>query len=655
MAVENYDFGGWVTRNDIKCSDGRTIRHNAFADNDGTIVPLVWNHVHDSADNVLGQVYLENRDSGVYGYGKLNNTHAGETAKELIKHGDITALSIHANNLKQNKGDVLHGKIREVSLVLAGANPGAYIDSVLLHGELSDEEAIIYSGEDIDKPNGCTLMHSDTPDYKKDDEDDAKKKEKEQPMSNEPTNEQTNETNKNGGPTIKDVFETLNEDQKKAVYVIIGTALEDQKKELAGNADKQSGEEDNEDMKHNVFEGTSNQVDVLTHSDQADILDMARSRSIGSFKEALKTFQEENNVELMHGDTADTVGGFYETGTGNVTELFPEYKDVRPGAPEVIDYNQDWVKMVLSKAHKSPLSRVRTRQVDIRGIQDLKGKGYKKGAKKKLSGNFKLVSRTTDPQTVYTRNSLNRDDIIDITDFDYVDYLYQIDKSQLDETLATAIMIGDGRDDGDADKIFPEHIRPIWTDDDLYTIHADLDFDATKSELQGTDTKANFGENFIKAETMVNTILYARENYRGSGTPDLFVTPHMLNVMLLARDMNGRRIYSSKAELASSLNVGNIVTAEQFEGKTRTTEDGATKELVGLVVNLADYTVGSTKGGEVTHFTQFDIDFNQQKSLLETRCSGALTRVYSAIALEIPQASKTASGSSSSTGTGAQG
>ena len=639
MGITNYDFGGWVTRNDIKCSDGRTIRHNAFADDDGTTVPLVWNHCHDSADNVLGQIYLENRDSGVYGYGTLNHTEAGETAKELIKHGDVTALSIHANQLKQSKGDVLHGKIREVSLVLAGANPGAYIDSVLIHGENSNEEAIIYSGEDIDKPDGCAIYHSDNLE---------KNKEETNNMPQEDINNQEPQK-KNSEKTVKDVFDTLNEEQKTVVYALIGKALEDAKKGKTSDNDDEENMEEDEEMKHNVFEGNvAPQADVLTHSDQSEILDLARNRSVGSFQEALRVYQEENNVELMHADTADTVGGFYETGTGNVTELFPEYKDVRPGAPEIIDYNQDWVKAVLSKAHKSPLSRVRTRQVDIRGIQDLKGKGYVKGSKKKLSGNFKLVSRTTDPQTVYTRNSLNRDDIIDITDFDYVDYLYQIDKQQLDETLATAIMLGDGRDDGDADKIFPEHIRPIWTDDELYTIHADLDFDATKSELQGTNTGASFGENFIKAETMVNTILYARENYRGSGTPDLYVTPHMLNVMLLARDMNGRRIYSSKAELASSLNVGNIITAEQFEGKTRKTDDGQTKELVGLVVNLADYTIGSTKGGEVTHFTQFDIDFNQQKSLLETRCSGALTRVYSAIALEIPQTTTKASSSSSS-------
>lgn len=626
MDNEAFDFSGWATKNDIQCSDGRTIRHNAFLHNDGKVVPLVWNHLSNEPGNVLGKVLLENRDSGVYCYGYLNDTANADVASELIKHGDIKALSIYANHLKQNRGDVLYGDIKEVSLVEAGANPGAYIDSVMIHGEDTDDEAIIYSGDFIE------LKHSDN-------SEDEKEKEKNM------ATEENRPENKTEDKTVGEVLETLNDEQMKAVQYLVGLAVE---KATEENSDEDEDEEDDEEMKHNVFDNSTNRPDVLTHSDQASILELAQNRSVGSFKEALKIYGEENQCDvLMHADTADTVGGFYETGTGNVTELFPEYKDIRPGAPEIIDYNQDWVKAVLSKAHKSPLSRVRTRQVDIRGIQDLKGKGYVKGSKKKLSGNFKLVSRTTDPQTVYTRNSLNRDDIIDITDFDYVDYLYQIDKQQLDETLATAIMLGDGRDDGDADKIFPEHIRPIWTDDELYTIHADLDFDATKSELQGTNTGASFGENFIKAETMVNTILYARENYRGSGTPDLYVTPHMLNVMLLARDMNGRRIYSSKAELASSLNVGNIITAEQFEGKTRKTDDGQTKELVGLVVNLADYTIGSTKGGEVTHFTQFDIDFNQQKSLLETRCSGALTRVYSAIALEIPQTTTKASSSSS--------
>lgn len=382
-------------------------------------------------------------------------------------------------------------------------------------------------------------------------------------------------------------------------------------------------------MKHNVFDNDERKQDYLSHSAQEDIIKLAKSSQVGSFQTAFAMYAEQN--DLQHDAIS---GGFTQNGTGNVTMLFPEYQDVRPGAPELITNDQGWISAVMNKVHKSPISRIRTRHVDIRKINDLRAKGYKKGKEKALAGNFNLVKRTTDPQTVYVKNALHRDDIIDITDFDYVQYLYDIDKTMLDEELATAILLGDGRDIGADDKIMPDKIRPIWTDDDLYTIHVDLDIDKAKKELQGSGTGVSFGENYIYAEAIINTVLYARENYKGSGTPDFFVTPHMLNVMLLARDMNGRRIYSSKAELATALNVGNIYTAEQFEDKTRTTEDSKKKKILGIVVNLADYSLGATKGGEVTHFTQFDIDFNQEKSLLETRCSGALTRVYSAIAIE---------------------
>ena len=595
---EQYDFGGWATKNDILCSDGRTIRKDAFKHNDGKVVPLVWNHSHNDPTNVLGHAVLYNRPEGVYAYGKFNDTEKGQYAKRLVENEDITSLSIWANQLKQKVGNVLHGDIKELSLVLAGANIGAYIDTVMKHGdgEEENEEAIIYAGNDN------IIEHGDIkkPEEKKEDTKMAEKKKKK---------------------TVQDVIDTMNEEQKNVMYALIGQALEENGED----------EGDNEEMKHNVFENEVNETDYLSHSVQADILDMAKKNNVGSLQRAMEIYSEENGLEIMH---ADTVGGFVQSGAGNVTELFPDYKDVRPGAPELITNDQGWIDTVLKKVHKSPISRIRTRQVDIRKIQELRAKGYKKGTKKALTGNFKLVNRTTDPQTIYVKNALHRDDVMDITDFDYVDYLYKIDRMMLNEELATAIMLGDGRDEGDADKIAPEHIRPIWTDDDLYTIHVDLDLDATKTELQGTNTGANFGANFVMAEGMVNTILYAREKYKGSGTPDLYITPHMLNVMLLARDMNGRRIYSSKAELASSLNVGEIYTAEQFEGKTRTTDDTKTKKLLGIICNLSDYSLGSTKGGEVTHFTDFDIDFNQMKSLLETRCSGALTRVYSAIAIE---------------------
>lgn len=595
---EQYDFGGWATKNDILCSDGRTIRKDAFKHNDGKVVPLVWNHSHNDPTNVLGHAVLYNRPEGVYAYGKFNDTEKGQYAKRLVENEDITSLSIWANQLKQKGGNVLHGDIKELSLVLAGANIGAYIDTVMKHGdgEEENEEAIIYAGNDN------IIEHGDIkkPEEKKED---------------------TKMAEENKEKTVQDVIDTMNEEQKNVMYALIGQALEENGED----------EGDNEEMKHNVFENEVNETDYLSHSVQADILDMAKKNNVGSLQRAMEIYSEENGLEIMH---ADTVGGFVQSGAGNVTELFPDYKDVRPGAPELITNDQGWIDTVLKKVHKSPISRIRTRQVDIRKIQELRAKGYKKGTKKALTGNFKLVNRTTDPQTIYVKNALHRDDVMDITDFDYVDYLYKIDRMMLNEELATAIMLGDGRDEGDADKIAPEHIRPIWTDDELYTIHVDLDLDATKTELQGTNTGANFGANFVMAEGMVNTILYAREKYKGSGTPDLYITPHMLNVMLLARDMNGRRIYSSKAELASSLNVGEIYTAEQFEGRTRTTDDTKTKKLLGIICNLNDYSLGSTKGGEVTHFTDFDIDFNQMKSLLETRCSGALTRVYSAIAIE---------------------
>lgn len=609
--MDNFDFSGWATRNDLLCADGRTIKKDAFKDNDGQTVPLVYNHQHNDVNNVLGHALLENRDEGVYAYCSFNNTESGQAAKELVQHGDVASLSIYANKLKQVGGDVVHGVIRELSLVLAGANPGAYIDAVMAHSEDGSEEAI----ESLEASwNENIMIHSA----------DSKKEEKEMADESEKKTTEPDE----GEETVADVFNTLNEKQKTVVYAMIGQALKD-----GGDSDDEDDEGGNE-MKHNVFDQEDTQKGgVLSHADQESIVAMAKTSQVGTFQTALEIYAQDN--QLQHDAVSS---GFVQTGEGNVTTLFPEYQDVRPGAPELLTNDQGWISVVMSKVHKSPISRIRTGQVDIRKIDELRAKGYKKGKQKALTGNFKLVRRTTDPQTIYVKNALHRDDIIDITDFDYVQYLYNIDKMMLNEELATAMMLGDSRDEGADDKIAPDKIRPIWTDDDLYTIHVDLDINKAKTELQGTGTGVSFGENYIYAEALINTVLYARENYKGSGTPDFFMTPHMLNVMLLARDMNGRRIYSSKAELASALNVGNIYTAEQFEGKTRTTSDAKKKKLLGIIVNLADYSLGATKGGEVTHFTQFDIDFNQEKSLLETRCSGALTRVYSAIAIEEPVA-----------------
>lgn len=602
--MENYDFCGWATRNDLKCSDGRIIRKDAFKANDGAKVPLVWNHQHNDPDEVLGHAILENRDEGVYAYCKFNESESGQTAKLLVQHGDVDALSIYANQLKQQGPNVMHGNIREVSLVLAGANPGAFIESIIQHGEESDEEGIIYTGENITLSHaGCGSSSSD---------DKKKKKELEHAKENEDSEEGSKMAE--GGKTIGEVFESLNEEQKNAVYALIGQALEGE--------DMESDEEDDE-MKHNVFDNEPvAREGVLTHSDQESIIAMAKASNVGSLRTAMDIYASEHDT-LKHG-------------IDEIETLFPDYADVRPGAPELIERDQSWVAQVMRKTHKSPISRIRTRQADARGT-DLRAHGYQnKGDQKTYSGNIKLLGRTTDPQTVYRKDALHRDDIIDITDFDVVEYQYGVMRRNLEEDIALATMIGDGRDDGDPDKIHEEHIRSIWNDDELYTIHRDVDIAAAKSELQGTNTSANFGDNYIYAEAIVTAALYSREDYKGSGSPDFYCTPHLLNVMLLARDLNGRRIYDSKSDLAKALNVPDIYTVEQFEDKIRTTTDGKKKKLLGIFVNLADYQHGSTKGGEITRFNQFDIDFNQEKYLIETRLSGALTRIKSAIALEEP-------------------
>lgn len=614
--MEKYDFSGWATKNDLQCSDGRIIRKDAFKHCDGMTVPLVWNHNHDDPYRVVGNARLENREEGVYAYGTFNDTDLGKTAKVYVQHGDITQLSIYANQLKQQGPNVLHGAIREVSLVLAGANPGASIQEVLMHGEEVEDAGVIFTGEDI------TLAHSDETETKETENSNNANEELEH--SEETKEDEPVADNKE--KSVQEIFEEMTEEQKNVVYAMVGAALEDD------GADDENDEGGNKSMKHNVFENDATQGNVLTHADQETILKNAKSSTVGSFQAALAQYAEEN--ELAH--AAASVGGFQQTGAeGELTidALFPEYKDLKPGAPELITNDQGWVSVVMSKVHKSPISRIRTGQVDIRNIDALRAKGYEKGKEKKYTGNFKLVRRTTDPQTIYVKNALHRDDIVDITDFDYVQYLYNIDRMMLNEEMATAIMFGDGREDGDEAKISPEHIRPIWTDDDLYTLHVDLDVEAMKTELQGTETGVYFGDNFVRAEALINKVLYAREQFKGSGTPDCFIHPHELNVMLLARDRNGHRMYSSKAELAAALNVGNIYTVEQMNGKTRSV-NGKTKKLLCIIANLSDYSLGATKGGEVTHFTQFDIDFNQQKSLLETRCSGALTKVYSAIAIE---------------------
>lgn len=603
--MDNYDFSGWATRNDLKCSDGRTIRRDAFKGNDGAIVPLVWNHEHNDPNAVLGHAMLENRDDGVYAYGTFNDTEQGQHAKKLLQNGDVRSLSIWANQLKQIGGDVMHGNIRELSLVLSGANPGAYVDFVMAHSD--DEEDTLYASYD----ENIMLWHSDQPpvDNKKGDNNMAD------------TNTKNN-NNPNGNPDtdkkdIESIINSMNEDQRSVMEYMVGLALEE------GNKDNNEGDDD---MKHNVFEdGNQTQTNVLSHSDEEAIISLAKQSNVGSLKQALEIYAEENSGTLSHGVFDD-----------NVETLFPEYELLKKGEPETLERDQSWIAAVISKIHKSPISRIRTRQADAR-IAELRAKGYqKKGNYKENMAQIKLLSRTTDPQTIYIKDEMHRDDIIDITDFDIVAYQWRMMRNVLNEELAMAALVGDQREEGDPDKIHEDHIRSIWHDDELYTIHYDVDIAAARTALQGSNTSANFGENYIYAEAIITAALYSREKFKGSGTPDLYCTPHLLNVMLLARDLNGRRIYDSKADLAAALNVGNIYTVEQFEGLTRT--DGSSKKhkLLGLFVNLADYQFGSTKGGEITKFDDFDMDFNRYKYMLETRLSGSLTRVYSAIALEEP-------------------
>lgn len=600
----NCDFSGWATRNNLLCGDGRTIRKDAFAQNDGCQVPLVWNHKHDDVNAVLGHAVLENRPEGVYAYGVFNDSPQGQKAKDLVQNGDVRSLSIWANELKQIGGDVIHGNIRELSLVLAGANPGAYVDFVMAHS--TEEEDSLYASWD----ENIMLHHS--ADGEKGDskmEGNNKTEEKKKDAAEKP------EENKER--TIQDVIDTMNKEQQDVLYGLLAMTEGD-------DDDDEDSEGGDNSMKHNLFDKNNEtaQQNVLSHSDEMAIVNLAKQSGVGSLQQAMAIYAEENKDTLSHGIFDDSV-----------EELFPEYELLKKGEPETLERDQSWIGSVISKIHKSPISRIRTRQADAR-IAELRVSGYqKKGNYKHESEQIKLLSRTTDPQTIYIKDTMHRDDIVDITDFDVVAYQWNMMRHVLDEEMAMAALVGDGRDDGDPDKIHEDHIRSVWHDDELYTIHQVVDFEAAKTKLQGTNTGANFSENYIKAEAMIESALYSREKFKGSGTPDLYCTPHLLNVMLLARDLNGRRIYDSKADLAKALNVNEIHTVEQFEGLERTADDGKRK-LLGLFVNMADYQFGATKGGEVTRFSDFDIDFNQYKYMLETRLSGALTKVYSAIALE---------------------
>lgn len=580
--MEKYDFSGWATRANLKCSDGRTIMKDAFKDCDGKTVPLVWNHQHNDPINVLGHALLENRDEGVYAYASFNDTELGREAKKMVEHGDVTALSIYANKLKQQGGNVLHGAIREVSLVLAGANPGAYIDSVMSHGEESDEEAVIFTGENIE------MYHAEE---KKDEE---KKGEKE-PMAEEAKKPESAENN---DKTVKEVFDSLNEEQKTVVYAIIGQALEDAG--VAENKSEENKSEGDENMKHNVFENDTkdntlihkDNGEALTHSDVAAVF--ADAKRYGSLKDSA----------LAHGIT-------------NIDYLFPEAQTVGD-VPGLISRDMDWVAKFMGKTHKSPFSRIKSIFANITE-DEARAKGYIKGNLKKEEV-FSLLKRSTTPTTIYKKQKLDRDDIVDITDFDVVNYIKAEMRTMLDEEIARAALVGDGRLGSSDDKINEDNIRPIWTDSDLFTIKTEVSFEANATADQ-------------KAKAFIRAAVKARKNYKGSGNPILYTTEDQLTDCLLLEDSMGRVIYETVDKLKTALRVSDIVTVPVMEGLSRTS--GAnTMNLMGIIVNPADYNMGADKGGAVNMFDDFDIDYNQQKYLIETRCSGALTKPYSAIVLE---------------------
>lgn len=576
--MERFDFSGWATRNDLKCSDGRTIRKDAFKDNNGQKVPLVWNHQHNDPLNILGHALLENRQEGVYAYCTFNETEAGQNAKLLVEHGDVSALSIYANQLKQRGSDVIHGAIREVSLVLAGANPGAFIDSVICHGEESEEEAIIYTGEDI------SLFHAEC--------DKKEETKEEKPVENEKKTAENEKKTTESEETIGEVLDTLNEKQKTAVFAVIAKALEN-----ADNSDDDDEEE--KEMKHNVFDkDETTKENVLSHSDIESILSDAK-RS-GSLKESF----------LAHTATY---------GIDQIDTLFPEPKSMNT-SPEFIKRDMDWVAGVINGVHHTPFSRIKSMFANITE-DEARAKGYIKGNLKKEEV-FTLLKRTTTPTTIYKKQKLDRDDILDITDFDVVAWIKGEMRMMLDEEIARAILVGDGRLTSDDDHIPEQNIRPVWKDDDLYTIK-------TKITVSTTATDDD------KAKAMIKAAVKSRKNYKGSGNPVLYTTEDFLTNCLLLEDTQGYRLYKSEQDVATAMRVSKIVTVPVMEGLTRTDSESKTRTLMGIIVNLKDYNVGADKGGAVNMFDDFDIDYNQQKYLMETRCSGALIKPYSAIALEM--------------------
>lgn len=577
MAKETFDFSGWATRNDIKCSDGRTIRKDAFKHCDGQTVPLVWNHNHTDADNVLGKALLENRNEGVYAYCSFNGTENGKNAKELVKHGDIVSLSIYANQLKQNGGDVIHGAIKEVSLVLAGANPGAKIENVMAHGELDEESATIWNGVtelkfDVDVDTDA-ISHADA---------------QEEPAKMEDSKEGKEET-------IADVYNTLTEKQKLVVNALIGAALE----EKAENDDQ----EEDEKMKHNAFEQTNEiETNVLSHSDLVDVI--ANAKKTGSLKDSYIAKCNEKDVDLQHS-------------INNLDVLFPEVKAIN-NTPVTINDDTNWVAKVMGGVHHTPFSRVKMMAFDITG-EEARARGYIKGNQKEEEV-IGALRRETSPQTVYKLQKLDRDDIIDVTDFDVVAYIKNEMRGKLDEEIARAILIGDGRSSASKDKINPLHIRPILGDDPTYVVSKQLKRDASADEY-------TFAKQFIK------TVIKSRKEYKGKGNPTLFCTEDLLTDMLLIEDRNQRVIYDTMDKLKTALRVVDIVTVPCFDNQTRKVGEQNLK-LMAILVNLSDYNIGADKGGAVSMFDDFDINFNKYEYLIETRCSGAMVQPYGAVTFE---------------------
>ena len=622
-----YDFSGWATKNDLRCSDGRTIRHNAFEANDGQTVPLVWQHQHKDPDNVLGHAMLENRDEGVYAYGVFNNTPKGLHAKELVQHGDIKAMSIYANNLKQKGGDVLHGMIREVSLVLSPANPGAMIEYPILEhsGEEVEDEAVIYTGEEFE------LFHSD---YKKEDEKKKKKVDEEEDEEDskdvddeEETDEESDDeedkemdddkkklkhAEDDSKESMEDVYNTLNEKQKDLVHALVGMAA-------SGGEDKE--EEGETEMKHNLFDTEEmDDSQVLTHSDMQEIL--SNAKRVGSLREAIHDYEDEHGA-IMHstpmdgmvGPSSSTIGQKY--GFRDPDMLFPEYRSLN-NPPEWISRNMDWVSVVMGAVHHTPFSRIKSQFADITE-DEARAKGYIKGHQKKDEV-FTLLKRTTDPQTIYKRQKMDRDDIIDITDFDVVSWIRAEMRVMLNEEIARAILIGDGRLASSDDKIQEAHIRPIVSDVPLFNVKVPV----TKSSKPGDEGLAETAKNTI------NAVIRSRKEYKGSGNPIFFTTEDTLTEMLLIEDGIGHKLYKTEAELATALRVSRIVTVEVMEGHNIQINSDK-YPLVGVIVNLNDYNVGTDKGGEINLFDDFDIDYNQYKYLIETRMSGALVKPFSAL------------------------